>query len=213
MPVPVTASSAAPTPEKAAAYELGKAGYDCVILAVKDRPGGRTIVEKGDFCIAAMPPHILARIPHNLGADVTAALSEPQPTPVGKIDLEYRRRWWEQDFRMYGGITETDMDLDHVWYPSYDFHGRRGVVVGYYNTGADATTYGALTPAGRLRRAVAQGVKIHGDLYRRELSSAFSAAFDVGRALPGDWIAWQDGAFISARQVVGELHQRATATS
>lgn len=205
---------------------------------------GRTRVVRGDYCIAAMPPHILARTRHNLGADVTAALGYAIPQPVGKIGLEYGRRWWEQDYRMYGGITETDMDLDHVWYPSYDFHGGRGVVVGYYNTGADALTYGKLTAPERVRRAVAQGAKIHGDVYRSELASAFSVAWHrtpfveggwvswpsqtgpqyrrllqpAGRVyFAGDWlthwIAWQHGAFISARSVVGEIHKRAVAAN
>lgn len=205
---------------------------------------GKTYVEKGDFCIAAMPPHILARIPHNLGSDVTAALAYAKPTPVGKIGLEYNRRWWEEDQRIYGGITETDMDLDHIWYPSYDFHGKRGVVVGYYNTGAHATTYGNLAPADRLTRAVAQGVKIHGDVYRTELRSSFSVAWQRTPFIEGGWIswpsqtgpqytllnqpagnvyfagdwlsywiAWQHGAFISARKVVSDIHQRVAAGS
>jgi monoamine oxidase len=32
-------------------------------------------MERGDFCVAALPPHIMARIPTNLGARVTAALA------------------------------------------------------------------------------------------------------------------------------------------
>ena len=200
---------------------------------------GRERKATADFCVAALPPHILARIPNNLGTAVKAALAFPTATPVGKIGLEYRRRWWEEDERIYGGITETDMDLAHVWYPSHGFHGKRGVVVGYYNTGANALTYGQLSPADRLTRAVAQGVKIHGDKYRTEIASSFSVAWHRTKHIEGGWvgwpsrtsgeysllnkpagnvyfagdwlsyyIAWQAGAFDSARKVASEIHER-----
>ena len=66
------------------------------------------------------------------------------------------------------------MDLSHIWYPSYGHHGRRGTIIGYYNTGSNADAYAALTPREREARAVAQGVKIHGDKYRTELATSFS---------------------------------------
>lgn len=202
------------------------------------RQGGRTRAITADFCIATLPPHLMARIPHNLGADVTAALGSFPATASGKIGLEYRSRWWETDLRIYGGITETDLDLAHVWYPSHDFHARRGLIVGYYNTGAAARAYGALTPAERTARAVDQGVKIHGEKYRSELAAAFSVAWHRTPYLEGAWtsppwgsapyrlllepagrvyfagnwlsheVAWQHGAFVSARAVVTALHQR-----
>ncbi|MCW2639191.1 MAG: amino acid oxidase [Dactylosporangium sp.] len=193
---------------------------------------------RADFCVATLPPHLMARVPHNLGADVTAALGRFGVTASGKIGLEYRSRWWEIDERIYGGITETDLDLSHIWYPSHGFHDKRGLIVGYYNTGANARAYSALTPAEREARAVAQGVKIHGEKYRSELATSFSQAWDRTRYLEGAWtsppygsagynlllqpagriyfagdwlsheVAWQHGAFTSARSVVTALHQR-----
>ncbi|EWM12563.1 FAD-dependent oxidoreductase, partial [Kutzneria sp. 744] len=149
--------------------------------------GGREQRIDADYCIAAMPPHIAARIPHNLGADVRHALTTFDVHPVGKMGLEYRSRWWETDHRIYGGITETDLDLDHVWYPSHGYHGRRGTLIGYYNTDAHAVAYGQLTPAQREARAVAQGVRIHGDKYRTELASSFSVAWHRTPHIEGGW--------------------------
>ncbi|GAA1310575.1 flavin monoamine oxidase [Planotetraspora silvatica] len=191
-----------------------------------------------DYCVAALPPHILARIPGNLGAEVLGALRTPRPLAAGKIGLEYRRRWWETDDRIYGGITETDLDISHIWYPSYGFHGARGLVVGYYNLDAAANSYAAMKHADRQRRAIENGVRIHGDKYRTEVLSSVSIAWrrqshiegswvewpsygpqfkllqePAGRVyFAGDWlthlIAWQAGALGSARKVVTELHQR-----
>jgi monoamine oxidase len=201
-------------------------------------PQGRAQAITADYCIAAMPPHVMAKIPHNLGSNVQSALAAYSGQQVGKIGLEYGSRWWETDYQIYGGITETDLDLTHIWYPSYGFHGQRGLIIGYYNTGANAAAYGALSPAEREQRAVAQGVKIHGSKYRTDLSSSFSIAWHLvphieggwtsppygtpgyellnkpaGRTyFAGDWlsylVAWQAGAFDSARSTVTALHQR-----
>ncbi|MCX5413268.1 FAD-dependent oxidoreductase [Streptomyces sp. NBC_00059] len=135
---------------------------------------GRTQRIEADYCVAALPPNILARTAHNLGPAVQTALEACKPASAGKIGLEYRSRWWETDHRIYGGITETDMDLSHIWYPSYGHHGERGLLIGYYNYGSQADAYAALAPRDREARAVAQGVKIHGEKYRTELASSFS---------------------------------------
>lgn len=201
--------------------------------------GGRPRTEQADFVVAAMPPQVLARLDHNLGTQVTAALRYATPTPVGKIGLEYRSRWWERDEHIYGGITPTDNDLSTIWYPSYGYQGRRGTLIGYYNFGANAVSYGDLPHAQREARAVAQGVKIHGSKYRSELASSFSVAWHRTPFIEGGWvgwpsqtgpeyrllnepagqvyfagdwlshvIAWQHGAFTSARKVVTEIHER-----
>ncbi|KWT57433.1 amino acid oxidase [Streptomyces albus subsp. albus] len=201
---------------------------------------GRTRTLDADYCIAAMPPHLLARVPHNLGGAVQSALEACKPESAAKLGLEYRSRWWEDDHRIYGGITNTDLDVGVIWYPSYAFHAERGVVIGYYNFGRDADAYGKLTPKERERRAVAQGVKIHGPKYRTELLSSFSQHWRLMPHVEAAWhsleggpdaaryaalnkpagrvyfagdhlshtVAWQHGAFASARKVVGEVHGR-----
>jgi len=168
----------------------------CAVTRVTDRGdgvtvtytrSGRTTTLDADFCVAAMPPNILARVPHNLGAGVQSALEAITPSSAGKIGLEYGSRWWETDHRIYGGITETDLDVTHIWHPSYGFHGRRGVVIGYYNTGSRADSYAALTPRAREERAVAAGVRIYGEKYRSELVSSFSHHW---RQFPYQEAAW-----------------------
>lgn len=199
---------------------------------------GRQQQIDADYCVSATPPNIAARIPHNLGANVQAALEHFPTANVGKMGLEYRSRWWETDHRIYGGITETDQDVQHIWYPSHGFHGQRGVLIGYYNTDLNAVAYSQLAPAQRETRAVERGVRIHGEKYRTELDNSFSVAWHrmphlesawswgvfgspaynllnqpQGRVyFAGDWltwlVTWQAGAFDSARRVVTELHQR-----
>ncbi|NGO44653.1 flavin monoamine oxidase family protein [Streptomyces ureilyticus] len=239
-------------------YALAKAvgqdriTYGAKAMEVKDLPDGAEVTyedaegrirtRRADFVVAAIPPMVMARIKHNLGADVTAALKYPVATPVGKIGLEYRSRWWETDEHIYGGITPTDTDLATIWYPSYGYQGRRGTLIGYYNFGDNAVAYSDLPHAERLKRAVSRGVKIHGDKYRTELDHSFSVAWHRTPHIEGGWvgwpsqtgpeyrllnqpaghvyfagdwlshvIAWQHGAFTSARKVVTGIHERVMA--
>ncbi|NYV74122.1 flavin monoamine oxidase family protein [Streptomyces sp. UH6] len=172
--------------------------------------GGRTEVVKADYCIATLAPWILARTPHNLGSTVQTALQAVRASSAGKIGLEYRSRWWEKDFKIFGGITETDLDLSHIWYPSYGHLGERGLVIGYYNTGSNADAYSALTPAQRLERAVAQGVKIHGEKYRTELATSFSHQWKLIPHIEGAWHSMSGGpdapAFAPLNQVQGNVY-------
>jgi monoamine oxidase len=204
---------------------------------------GKTQTIKAGFCVAAMPPHILAKTPHNLGPDVQTTLSMPTVTSSGKIGLEYRRRWWETDENIYGGMTNTDLDLCVVWYPSYGYGGRHGLIIGYYyNNGANQDAYAALTHPQREKRAVEQGMKIHGAKYRDELVTSASISWRLQPHIEGAWvgwpsrtggyqllnkpaghvhfatdwlsymIAWQAGALESARKTVTDLHQRVLAS-
>jgi len=207
-------------------------------VRIQYEAAGRTRVLEADYCVATLPPQVLAKIPHNLGAAVQSALGTPVPVSTGKIGLEYRNRWWETEEKIYGGITNTDLDLSTIWYPSYNYHGRSGLVVGYYNFGAQADTYAKMGHAGRLARALDQGAKIHGDRYRKGVASSASIAWIRQPHIEGGWvgwpsrgaeykllnqpqgnvyyagdwlsyeIAWQHGSFESARKVVTDLHQR-----
>lgn len=209
-------------------------------VRVTYRAGGRATRQiEADFAIVTAPAGLMRGWDTNWGSEIDAALGEfTIRGAAGKIGLQYGSRWWETDHRIHGGITETDMDLAHLWYPSYGYGEQKGLIVGYYNTGANARAYGALRPAARMRRAVQQGVKIHGQKYSSELESAFSISWDKvpyiegSWAFPnlespgfkllqqpagnvyfaGDWMseisAWQHGAFWSARYTVQALHER-----
>ncbi|MGP2437720.1 flavin monoamine oxidase family protein [Streptomyces sp. JW3] len=179
-------------------------------VVVTYRQNGRTRTMVADYCVATLAPHILAKTSHNLGSAVQTALEAVRPSQASKIGLEYRSRWWETDFKIFGGITETDLDLAHIWYPSYGHLGERGLLIGYYNTGTASETYSALTPAERQARAVAQGVKIHGEKYRTELAAAFSHQWKLTPYLEGAWHSMPGGpdapAYAPLNQAQGHVY-------
>ncbi|WP_262852341.1 flavin monoamine oxidase family protein [Mumia quercus] len=152
--------------------------------------GGQRTVD-ADFLVCALPPHIAAKITSNLPAEVVTALRSATVTNAGKIGIEYGRRWWELDHGIYGGITNANNELGNMWYPSSGFHGKRGVMIGYYNTGASANTYGALTPQQRLVKALEQGAQIHGPAYTRDVRAAFSTDWATNRYSEGAWVGWR----------------------
>src|SRR5918997_1538925 len=154
---------------------------------------GRTRTATGDMCICTIPPQVLKSIPNNFGPQVNADLAVPALNATGKIGLQYKRRWWEEDERLFGGITNTNMDLGTIWYPSYGYLGGKGVVVGYYNFGGNSDAYGALTPAQREARALSQGAKIHGQVYIDEFETSFSNDWRKTRYSEGGWISWPGG--------------------
>jgi monoamine oxidase len=177
----------------------GKIVYDAPVSGIVNtangvrvtyKDGWHTRVAEGDFAVATIPPQILKGISSNLASATKDALAYAVPVATGKIGLEYRRRFWEEDEHIYGGITNTNMDLSTIWYPSYGYLGDRGLIVGYYNFGANAVSYGDSPLAERLSRAIAQGRKIHGDAYANELRTSFSVAWQKIRYSEGGWVSW-----------------------
>jgi monoamine oxidase len=153
-------------------------------------PDRKTRTITADFVIAAMPPWYTAALPGNIGADAITALKAIRPSYASKIGLEYKSRWWETDLQQYGGITETDLDLTHIWMPSYGYLGERGVVIGYYNTGSNATKYGQMMPADREQRALQLGAQIYGPKYISEFATSFSQSWQY---IPHLEAAWHGG--------------------
>ncbi|WP_028937445.1 flavin monoamine oxidase family protein [Pseudonocardia spinosispora] len=161
-------------------------------VQVSYREGGQDKMFEADYCIATLPPNLMVKVPNNFAPGVQRALNAYKQVNAGKIGLEYRSRWWEITDRIYGGITETDLDLDHIWYPSHGYHSPRGVLVGYYNLNDRAANYSKLTAAAREARAVSQGAKIHGPKYRTELASSFSIDWSRSPYIEGAWQKIQD---------------------
>jgi monoamine oxidase len=175
---------------------------DGVKVVFRDADGKGWQIE-ADYCLCSIPPMVLRSISSNFAADVKTALRSLQGVPTGKLGLEYRRRFWEEDEGIFGGITSTNMDIDGIWYPSSGYLGRSGVLIGYYNHFDAASAYGALTPAARERRALAQGRKIHGTPYVKDFRASFSVEWSRVRYSLGGWVAWPgDSRDVSFRRLL-----------
>lgn len=208
---------------------------------VEYEDGSGTRRASADHCICTIPPTVLRAVDLRLPRDLRPALGRVTAMPTTKVGLQYRRRFWETDERILGGITWTNLDIGTIWYPSSGYLGERGLVVGAYNFLADAEAFDRMTPRQRVDRTVEQGVKIHGPPYRDALETAFSVSWSQVPHSEGGWVlwdrrgptyrallqpagrvhfagdhlshavAWQHGALESARAAVTAVHQRARA--
>jgi monoamine oxidase len=157
-------------------------------------PGDASLKVSADYCVCTIPPNVLAKVPSNLPTTVTSALSSVVPMSTAKMGLQFRRRFWEEDDRIFGGITDTNLDIGTIWYPSHGHLGEKGVLIGYYNYLEQSDAYAALSPRDRERRALDQGARVHGEAYRAEFENSFSVHWTKVRHSEGGWALWQDRA-------------------
>ena len=141
---------------------------------------GKPQSAEADYCICTLPASVLAGVPADFGVRHKEALGRIQYVPSNKIGLQFRRRFWEQDDWIYGGISWTDQSIRQIWYPNYGYFGKKGVIGGYYagdtgdeRNGANIT---AMTFAERLELALSSGEKIHPQ-YRAEYENSFSVSW------------------------------------
>jgi monoamine oxidase len=163
---------------------------DSVAVTYAEGDEARQVV--ADFCVCTIPPMILAKIPNDFSTAVQQDLAGLRPVSTGKVGLEFKRRFWEEDDRIFGGITNTNMDIGTIWYPSSGYLGERGVIVGAYNFFNDADAFAGMTPKAREARALEQGRKVHGDAYVSEFLSSFSSSWGRTRYSEGGWVGWDE---------------------
>jgi monoamine oxidase len=139
-------------------------------------PGPRTTA-RADWCLCTIPLPILAQIPMNVGSTLAAAISAVPYASAIKVGLQFKRRFWEEDDHIYGGITYTDLPITNIGYPNTGFHSSgKGVLLGAYIWGIDAMKFTAMTPAERVRKVVEYGSQIHPQ-YPEEFDNGVAVAW------------------------------------
>lgn len=143
-----------------------RVGYDVINPAQASATGSAGEVEC-DFCISTMAPNILARIDTNLPGWFKDALASVEQTPAIKVGWQGRTRFWQDETKIYGGISWTDDIIGQIWYPSEDFIAHTGVLTGAYNRGPLAQVFGSYTQPERIARALSGGEKLHAGFSRK----------------------------------------------
>jgi len=146
---------------------------------------------KADWCICTIPLSILSQLPVDVGAGMKSAIDAVPYAGSVKVGLQFKRRFWEEDEAIYGGISYTDLPIRQIAYPDSGFNrSGRGVLLGaYLFDGANAYEFTAMTPAERVARTVEFGTMIHPQ-YRDEFETGVAVAwhrvpFVLGCS--GDW--------------------------
>ena len=176
---------------KAFAREIGDLiRYDAKVARIAQDDGGVTVTyedakapavaqtARADWCVCTIPLSILSQIPISAGPRLKAAIDAVPYASAVKIGLQFKRRFWEEDEDIYGGISFTDLPIRQIAYPSTGLNrGGRGVLLGaYIFEGSNAYEFASMPPAERVARAVALGSRIHPQ-YEAEFENGIAVAW------------------------------------
>ncbi|HEY3729856.1 MAG TPA: flavin monoamine oxidase family protein [Steroidobacteraceae bacterium] len=155
-------------------------------------PGAAKLTAQADWCLCTIPLSILAQIPMNVGAPMAAAIASVPYGAAVKIGLQFKRRFWEEDESIYGGITYTDLPIANIGYPSTGYHSAgKGVVLGAYIWGANAMQFTSMTPEERVQKALEYGGQIHPQ-YHQEFDNGIAVAWHRSPFTMGCYGEWNN---------------------
>ena len=153
---------------------------------IDSRNGGAPQKVTADWCVCTIPASVLSQIPMNVSAKKKAAINV---IPYGaglKIGLQMKRRFWEEDERIYGGLTYTNQPNAMIGYPMWDYFSKgKGVLLGAYVMGAGAFLFASKPPEQRIADALEYGEKVHPGKYK--------ANYECGVAVAWHRVPWTLG--------------------
>lgn len=158
-----------------------------VKITYKDAQGSKEIT--GDFCVCTLPLPVLSNVNNNFSSDVSRAIDYAAYIKTGKIGLQFKRRFWEEDEMVYGGITHTNNELTQIFYPNYDYLSKKGILLGYYNFNDKAKLVGDLSISEREKLALTKGTLIHSQ-YPKEFEKSFSVSWHKVKYNEGGWAVY-----------------------
>jgi monoamine oxidase len=183
----------------------------------------------------------LKRIPNDLSATYRAVVDGSTMGVGSKVCWE-SRRFWEQDYNIYGGLSFLSEGLSPVWYPSAGLMRPTGVVVAGYLWEEDEG-FRRLSLAGKFalsRQSIERLHPGHGKELKNPLycgwqhvawsEGAWIDSYGGGEAgysvlgqpdgpiyFAGDAVShivgWQEGAALSARRAVGMIADKVKVAS
>jgi monoamine oxidase len=165
--------------------------YDAEVRRIQQDENGVTVtyvdakapaiahLVKADWCICTIPLSILNQIPIDVDVRMKAAIGAVLYASAVKVGLQFKRRFWEEDEAIYGGISYTDLPIRQIAYPNSDFNrGGRGVLLGaYFLEGSNSFEFTSMPPAERVARTVALGSIIHPQ-YEKEFENGIAVSWD-----------------------------------
>ena len=146
-------------------------GADNVRVAYKNvKTGGMTEVT-ADYCVSCLPLTILRNLDVDLSPATMAAVKATPYSPSAKMGLQMKRRFWEEDDRIFGGHLYSNLPIGNFSYPSAGFFGDKGVLLGFYGNGQMAGLVNM--PIGnRIEHVLTHASKVHPQI-RAEYEAAY----------------------------------------
>jgi monoamine oxidase len=142
---------------------------------------------RADWCLCTIPLSILSQLELQVSPAMQEAIEAVPYEASVKVGLQFKRRFWEQDELIYGGISFTDLPISVIGYPATGFgQPGKGVLLGAYIWGPNAYEFTARPPADRVQLALQYGAQIH---------PQYAQEFDSGVAVGWHRVPWALGCF------------------
>ena len=134
------------------------------------RKDGKKKKISGDYLVCTLPFSVMqdVEIKPSLSAGKQRAIRQMVYESASKVLLHATRRFWEDDDRIIGGSSYTDMLIGPMFYPSDNAVAKSdevaqgpGVIIASYNWGEAARRIGALSPDDRVALAKKQVARVH----------------------------------------------------
>ena len=176
--------------------------YSCVVKQVRQDDKGVTVnyvdadgkaaTLKADYCMCCIPLSVLRQMDVGVSPKFKEAIGAVSYALVGKIGLQMKRRFWEEDHQIYGGHVYTDdPNIGTISLPSTNWQGKKGVLLGYYQFGGNAAKVSALDVAGRTALALEAGQKVFPQ-YKDSFETSFAASWHRIEHNLGGWAQWDE---------------------
>ena len=154
-----------------------------VTVSYKQNGAARAI--EADYCICTMPLTLLRSTPNDFSTAYKKVIDECTYSSAYKIAWE-SRRFWEQDYNIYGGLEFVTTGCSPIWFPSAGMFSDRGVLVSGY-TDESNSPFGKLTMQEKLAESRKSIERLHPG-HGRELEKPMYVTWGKIEYNEGSWI-------------------------
>jgi monoamine oxidase len=148
--------------------------------------GGSTHSIDADYCVCDIPLSILKKTDNNFSAPYKQVIADSTFGYAYKVVWE-SRRFWEQDYNIYGGLEFVSQGPSPVWFPSAGMFSPRGVMVSGY-TDIRASGFDKMTLPQVLDASRSSVEKLHPG-HGKELEKPIYVNWGQIKWNEGSWIA------------------------
>ncbi|AXC15245.1 Amine oxidase, flavin-containing [Acidisarcina polymorpha] len=166
--------------------------HEGVTVTYLDCKTGQTVTIKADYCICNIPLPVLQTIDADFAPDVREVIAAGAYDSSSKIAWE-SRRFWEQDYNIYGGISYLRQPVEIVWYPSARMFTPTGIIVGGYADNESGTPFGDLRTVEAKISASRQAIELLHPGHGKELTRPLYVNWGKIPYALGGWLSDYSG--------------------
>ncbi len=148
--------------------------------------GGAAKKMEADYCICAMPLTKMRTMQTNVSTPYKKVIDECVYAGAYKIAWE-SRRFWEQDYNIYGGLEFVNVGCSPIWFPSWGLFSDRGIAVSGY-TDESGTAFAKLTMEQKFAESRKSIERLHPG-HGRELEKPMYYGWGKSEWNEGSWIS------------------------